>query len=510
MDIMVQLNDAYCRICAASNAVDHCMYEQGYGERTLSIHMMMQKLVPSVFNVEQTKVDELLCWPKKICENCKNRALEAYEFYELCLRSGDLLRECYSRKVNSPVIDTGTSDALKTSAKAVMTPRRSLRTRTSPKKVVVEETPLEEIVLQLDTEEAKEDTALKLCSDFIENRDTNQLEYEEIIVLPTSEQTPSELVVQTQELPRKATRQTKKRSQPKASRVNVSKNAKARGSTDPKREQTEEQPAKVIQFHCLLCDEGVAVYDSPTKLTDHLKSAHAGQILTCDKCPKVFMTEQTMQHHQFCHATGQSFFCAYCDKGFQTERLLENHVRTHTSTGFLCSVCGKEFSDRSNLRQHEYRHTGDKPWVCSQCPSRFSTKGYLTVHLHTHTKAKRFSCTTCGSQFSRHYSLVKHQVIHTGERHYACEVCKTRFASAHHVKIHMRTHTGEKPYKCVYCGRGFAQKNDMLKHTKTHGKPYPCDRCDASFPQLVDLRNHLKQHDQDSKRDESASSSAEQ
>uniref|UniRef100_A0A182Y9L7 Uncharacterized protein n=1 Tax=Anopheles stephensi TaxID=30069 RepID=A0A182Y9L7_ANOST len=492
---------------------EHCIYETAYKEGTLSMHMMMARLVPSVFNAEQVKVDEFMSFPRKVCGACKGKVLEAYGLYEMSMKSGDLLRNCLKKNATFIVNITGggsmeTSDVLVSyPPKSEQVPVEIVGSSQSQKAVV--ETASEPIVLK-DTRVIKQpkgdagDAATRavVVGDQLtvsENEDHQSCSGEES--LKEKDNTYDTKTPRRRVAAKRQTRSSAKR------KVTPQKQQEQVSNVSPA--ESEEPKEKITRFRCLLCSE--PAYAALRELTEHLKAKHATEIHCCKQCPKVFMTKAAFEHHQYCHATGRSHFCAFCDKGFQTDQLLKNHVKTHThGTGFLCSQCGKEFSDRSNLRQHEYRHTGHKPWQCNLCPSRFSTKGYLTVHLLTHTKSKAYSCDTCGSQFNRHYSLVKHQVIHTGERHYECEVCKMRFfetiadkpanflltfASAHHVKIHMRTHTGEKPYKCGYCERGFAQKNDMLKHTKTHGKPYPCDRCDATFPAIADLRIHSKVHD---------------
>uniref|UniRef100_A0A182JTB8 Zinc finger protein 865 n=1 Tax=Anopheles christyi TaxID=43041 RepID=A0A182JTB8_9DIPT len=499
-----------CEVCSMSTE-EHCIYEDVYKDGTLSIHAMMEKLVPSVFNAEQVKVDEFMSFPTKICGGCKGKVLEAYGLYEQCVKSGDRLRECLARKKNATFIVNITGGGVDNTDAKLIVPLVECEEapvvgtfRSNESLTTVVEITTEEIVPE-DTPckgEREGDEVLELVPSLSNNEDEHTAsEHEDHQSCSGGENRTirtSRAKSKKNEAKKPQTRAVTKRKR-QIKREKASKR-KQDASDDPLEEEEEEKP-NVIKFRCLLCNG--STYSAPDDLTEHLKKDHAEQIECCNQCPKVFMTKAAFEHHQYCHATGRSFFCTFCDKGFQTEQLLKNHVRTHThGTGFLCSQCGKEFSDRSNLRQHEHRHTGDKPWACSMCPSRFSTKGYLTVHLATHTKTKAFSCDTCGSQFNRRYSLVKHQVIHTGERHYACEVCQMRFASAYHVKIHMRTHTGEKPYKCGYCSRGFAQKNDMLKHIKTHGKPYPCDRCDASFQLIADLRIHAKEHDRARKNEE--------
>ncbi|XP_052890740.1 zinc finger protein 235-like [Anopheles moucheti] len=510
--LTIAMKPTFCRICVEVCAEQYCIYETVYKDDTLSMHMMMEKLVPSVFNAEQVKVDEFMCWPRKICAECTSKVLDAYDLYEQCMKSGDLLRECLSRKTETFIIEDMYDDA-KQNFIIDTSPEHTLISsddETKEQTPLVQRAPIKRVGRKLRfVASAQEDISEdKIESDMKEERIPISTDHDVHHLDGSKKHSTSAC--------KKGSRKTSTRQKPASTKRSASSAAgfektpkgkkrttrKVQESNDETLDETKEPETKVDIYRCLLCN--ASTYSSPKELTEHLKAEHPDQIHCCAQCPKVLMTKAAFEHHQYCHATGRSYFCMLCDKGFQTEQLLKNHVRTHThGTGFLCSHCGQEFSNRSNLRQHLIRHTGDKPWQCTLCPSRFSMKSYLDRHQHTHTKAKYFSCDTCGSQFSRHYSLVKHQLIHTGDRYFTCEVCNMRFTSSHHVKRHMLTHTGEKPFKCTYCERSFTQSNDMVKHMKTHvgNNPYQCDRCDASFRLLTDLRNHYKDHCQSSSKD---------
>uniref|UniRef100_A0A182QYT2 Protein krueppel n=1 Tax=Anopheles farauti TaxID=69004 RepID=A0A182QYT2_9DIPT len=501
----------FCRICAMLSSTEYSIYAKVHNDGTMSMHTMLQKLVPSVFNAEQMKMDEFMSWPRKVCETCKGKVLEAYALYESCLQSGDLMRECMSKKgtilghdeerslvaldedypaeesyeVSVPYDENEEEEPGVREKQEVEEEKKSPSTPPSPKKPTRARSTRKTKLKQ----EPTEDSLLGKVKTINEKNHHSPASNDDCQEANSQDEAPKpDPPTQTQRTKKQEKLMPKRRKRTPTTASN-----KSHKEHDQSAE--EELETKIDLYRCLLCDS--PTYSAPKELTAHLKSMHSDQIHNCKQCPKVFMTQAAFEHHQYCHATGRSFFCTFCDKGFQTEQLLANHVRTHTHrTGFLCSQCGQEFSNRSNLRQHMMRHTGDKPWVCNLCPSRFSMKSYLDRHQHTHTKAKYFSCDTCGSAFSRHYSLVKHKLIHTGDRHFACEVCSMRFTSSHHVKRHMLTHTGEKPFKCTYCERSFTQSNDMVKHMRTHvGKnPYKCDRCDASFRLLTDLRNHYREH----------------
>uniref|UniRef100_A0A182T600 C2H2-type domain-containing protein n=1 Tax=Anopheles maculatus TaxID=74869 RepID=A0A182T600_9DIPT len=345
------------------------------------MHMMLERLVPSVFNTEQVKVDEFMCFPRKICGACKIKVLEAYGLYEMSMKSGDLLRNSLKKNATFVVNITGggsmeTSDVLVSHLpKSDQCPveiaggskSQKIVVDTAPEPVVLKDAP----TMKQRIDDAKAGRAI-INEDQLnpsENEDLESCHGEESGVLATREEEDVAFEIQKPKKHVATKRQTKSsRKYALRKQQEVSTNA-APGNIG-------EQKVKITKFRCLLCSE--PAYASLSELTEHLKTNHATEIHCCKLCPKVFMTKAAFEHHQYCHATGRSHFCVFCDKGFQTEQLLKNHVKTHThGTGFLCSQCGKEFSDRSNLRQHEYRHTGHKPWQCNLCPSRFSTKDSL-------------------------------------------------------------------------------------------------------------------------------------
>ncbi|XP_058170348.1 zinc finger protein 184-like [Anopheles ziemanni] len=500
---MAPSSQAICRICVSPDELDYHIYQSmpEHGEVT-SLHMMLERLFPCIFNTEQVNNDQNENWPSRICRKCRQRVSQAYSLYELCMASTDRLRKMLTEAGVPSLADDSATEADFLSADGI-------KQECAPEMLTVFETS-QDLVEELREETPewgliKSEDALevpvKVCkrSERVKRQRVPSESSTKIEVSngchPRGNKSVKgeEKVEHSPEKPASASKQRRKPHQKKAKARCNQNNATAKHTNS---EESDTLTTKIDLYRCQLCDG--PTYTCPTELSDHLKAEHTDQIRSCGQCPKVFMSEQAFQHHQYCHATGRSHFCIFCDKGFQKQNLLESHIRTHTKRGdFLCSLCGKEFTNNTNLRQHtKIMHSGEKPWACTLCPSRFTTKGSLKMHQYTHTKVKKFSCETCGTQFTKHSSLVKHRLIHTGERPFGCEVCKMRFLSNYMLKRHMLTHTGEKPFKCTYCERSFAQSNDMVKHIRTHvgDNLYKCDRCDASYRLLSELRNHYTEH----------------
>ncbi|XP_058117021.1 uncharacterized protein LOC131259529 isoform X2 [Anopheles coustani] len=82
----------YCRICTTTSGVDCPIYEApNEDEGTASLHMMLAKLFPTVFNESQVLSDKVMDWPSKICLDCKGKVIESYGLYELCTKSAQQL-----------------------------------------------------------------------------------------------------------------------------------------------------------------------------------------------------------------------------------------------------------------------------------------------------------------------------------------------------------------------------------------------------------------------------------
>lgn len=128
-----------------------------------------------------------------------------------------------------------------------------------------------------------------------------------------------------------------------------------------------------IEYICKICSKKFARLYS---LSRHLGAHKEKQKYKCKTCDKNFTTKYNLINHLCKVKEFKPHICHICNKSFQQKCTLKDHLRTHSGeTPFLCAQCGKAFNNSSNLRQHLIRHSGVKPYECTQCPSKFSCKG---------------------------------------------------------------------------------------------------------------------------------------
>ncbi|XP_053668348.1 zinc finger protein 845-like [Anopheles marshallii] len=82
-----------CRICVSNCDALNCIHEGTDHVSSLSLHCMLVKLFPAVFNQEQMQHDRSINWPTAICKDCKCKVINAYDLYEQCERSSYLLNQ---------------------------------------------------------------------------------------------------------------------------------------------------------------------------------------------------------------------------------------------------------------------------------------------------------------------------------------------------------------------------------------------------------------------------------
>ena len=77
--------------------------------------------------------------------------------------------------------------------------------------------------------------------------------------------------------------------------------------------------------------------------------------------------------------------CDVCEKVFDSPSKLAEHMRTHTNEKpYECDVCDKAFRQLGHLKSHVRIHTNEKPYECDVCEMKFRQYGTLQSHKRTH------------------------------------------------------------------------------------------------------------------------------
>ena len=221
---------------------------------------------------------------------------------------------------------------------------------------------------------------------------------------------------------------------------------------------------------CSICPK---IYNSKTKLLDHLRSKH--------KNPD---------------------FCNICGKYFTSHKHLRQHiigVHSAAQPGLPCQNCGKCLKKQYSLVRHERKCTRTIPqlldktgprrsrsWLCTVCRVSFSTWHSYRTHCrekHPKTKQKKkvqlLQCNLCAVEVVTVGELNQHITKrHDGEKTWPCSQCDRKFSSQKNMREHRRrVHNGRK-FWCQGgdgqkgCGKTFKRKDCLRKHLKEYcGNP---------------------------------------
>ncbi|KAJ8960775.1 hypothetical protein NQ318_020069 [Aromia moschata] len=224
----------------------------------------------------------------------------------------------------------------------------------------------------------------------------------------------------------------------------------------------------------------------------------------CHVCGASFGRLNRLVKHMTSHSSLLVHQCDKCEKAFAAEEYLKKHVKEeHVKKPYVCTVCNKSFTRSAYLISHVKVHqTGAEEGAslrCSMCDATFTSSEHLARHIKIHLmEDKRHVCVDCGKAFNRLENLKIHQRIHTGTKHtsksHLCIYCGKEFNNSSNLVRHTRVHTGERPYSCSICGKSFTQWNDLNYHTRRHtgARPYGCNDCSARFILSRQLKQHCK------------------
>uniref|UniRef100_A0A4Y0BFC7 Protein krueppel n=1 Tax=Anopheles funestus TaxID=62324 RepID=A0A4Y0BFC7_ANOFN len=544
----------YCRICAVLSTDEHGIYENAYKGGTLSMHTMLEKLVPSVFNAEQVTVDELMGFPKKVCRGCKAKVLEAYTLYEMSIKSGGLLRKSLSSNKNTTFIVNVTGGSTEPSVIPVKIWRKS------QENIVVaasEQIVPKDAYCGEQTKDEMEEPYAMLVDDHVnpsEIEDQPSYSGEENGTICSSKVNN---VVNELKQPRqrgavkrktKAEKRTEFENQPSysgeengalsSSRVNGEiykvKQSRKRVATKRQtragnRKEVEDQPlssgeensaislGKVNGETCksttrarksvtakrqtkansknVSQNEENISNDSPEESAEPKPKVHQFRCLLCNESPYRLPNELT-EHLKTVHSD-QIHCCTQCPKVFMTKAAFEHHQYCHaTGRSHFCVFCDKGFQTEQLLRNHMKTHTQGTGFLCSQCGKEFSDRSNLRQHEYRHTGHKPWQCNLCPSRFSTKGYLTVHLLTHSKNKAYSCDSCGSQFIRHYSLIKHQVIHTGVRHYECEVCKMRFASAHHVKIHMRTHTgeKPYKCGYCDRAFAQKNDMLKHTKTH----------------
>ncbi|XP_059618630.1 zinc finger protein with KRAB and SCAN domains 7-like [Phlebotomus argentipes] len=129
----------------------------------------------------------------------------------------------------------------------------------------------------------------------------------------------------------------------------------------------------------------------------------------CNYCNMEFnstVTRTTHIHRE--HLKTPSCHCPYCGKGFYDKNRRTNHIRDkHTNPSvYQCDRCGKELNSSISLSSHMKQHTDEV--TCEICGKKLKNIRTFEHHMALHTTTKKHICPLCSNAFRTNAQLRKH------------------------------------------------------------------------------------------------------
>ncbi|XP_068617733.1 zinc finger protein ZFP2-like [Battus philenor] len=335
--------------------------------------------------------------------------------------------------------------------------------------------------------------------------------------------------------------------------------------SDNSQEQIKEKCIKVEYEYnsstfCPLC--GTCYVDSDG-LTKHMWDSHA-EIMGPKKRgrPKKMVTDTILNKlsengYYLKTVPVKRLSCSFCKEKFKTKEELVTHMAEHKETKVLCCVickkmylkknyfdihlCIEDKTQGSHLQEndppivlpskneqdefmietslHQLLDLSNNPeactsWqACGACSALLATPAALADHVDALHPELSLRCALCNKLFATVKSASRHRSkCASVERAHECTSCGQRFAHEVSLNKHiLHSHAGQsvsvkfvarevtdgQRYQCDTCNRCFFRKDLLARHAKNHksnDKFYECDICKKRFHRSDNLRSHMRVH----------------
>ncbi|XP_037813430.1 zinc finger protein 658B-like [Lucilia sericata] len=429
-----------CRVCLQYNSESNSIFDEVEYEEYIKLANIFEK----VTNVEVVEYDDEK--PCRLCQECTERLLHAYEF--ICsVERAEISIENYLKGDNNQSVE-------------------ELKPEDEDNKIDATDIDIQDIEIldeEFQTDHEQRSTDIEVFS-------TEVVSAESVVDIFDSNIVPEQ------------TNKTKQVEDAVGSRL-----SKRLSSSHYKCSSCQRTFAKIETLDRHIKTAHTALL--PEELANISTQVHAAaddKQISCSYCPQMFKRRNNYIRHLT--ATHSKEVEQLGDEDKKLIKTKHNYKRGN------CPYCGKNFTQAS-LIVHIRRHTGENPYQCDQCEKGFPRRQDLVVHQRKHTGEKPHMCTICGKSFSRANKLARHMRVHTGERPYKCTKCQRSFAQSNDLKIHMRRHTGEKPYKCSVCLEAFICGAALKTHRRQKNHHSPKDEYDDPFANWRVCKRELKTND---------------
>lgn len=141
-------------------------------------------------------------------------------------------------------------------------------------------------------------------------------------------------------------------------------------------------------------------FNQSGNLKAHINTHTGYKPYTCNLCKRSFAQKSNLNYHmKASHDPQRPFKCNECDRAFSSMDQMVSHLqskhvqqidaqRTLPPKKHHCPYCGKGFTQSFNLKLHVNTHTGERPYKCDLCGKTFTQRSNLNVHVNKTHKHK--------------------------------------------------------------------------------------------------------------------------
>jgi Zinc-finger associated domain (zf-AD)/Zinc finger, C2H2 type len=213
-------------------------------------------------------------------------------------------------------------------------------------------------------------------------------------------------------------------------------------------------------------------YDTHEDLTEKMREAHfAKEQMKKHKCPycyKCFMFPSKVNRHIAAvhrnmnepkKVIKKNHNCHICGKAFVSQFKVKRHMVVHDTelkTGlqknwsknyFLCETCNRKFHTRTTFDRHTM--------ICSM----------LIKSTITRSADYEYICVICSDTFKAHDDMIDHMRGNheqTAEHH--CQLCNEFVGSLQEIVKHGKYHEENATHKCCVCKKFFPNGDEIMMH----------------------------------------------
>jgi transposase-like protein len=349
-----------CRTCLLSSNDLELIFSSYFGDTSIS------QVLSDVGKI-QIQIDDGLS--NFICQNCKQTAINAFRFQQMCIESDRSLR-ILAINCDQDVLEVPKDDGNSLSQDLMI----------EKDKIDDEELLLDDLNDSIIYEAGESD-----------NEDSDMGEEEAIAEESSEEESDSASVIYSCSQCPKFFKSNEK----------LDKHVKKHEESS-KKSQSESDTSEEPRHVCKDCGRE---YKTKALVARHRKAAHGGvrRFEMCFKCDKRFPSVGALTRHSILHS----------------DLVEKSKITRDDSQDFICVICGQAHKTceamSSHMKAHKTKATEDQEYTCKLCHESFSSLSEILRHAKNHVENATHQCTICNKLFAMGDELIDHFLRHKGK-----------------------------------------------------------------------------------------------